>query len=94
MTRLIQPTTAEEFVLRVEDGQKADLLDGVIYRTSPDAPETADVNLFLCILLGVVEASLERGATFRSQAVPGFWLDTRWLFAGELPPPDECIEKI
>jgi Uma2 family endonuclease len=52
MTRAIQPVTVEEFVLRVQDGQKADLLDGVIYMASPDSPEAADLNVFLTILLG------------------------------------------
>ena len=30
----------------------------------------------------------------RSAVVPGFWFDTTWLFADELPPPDECLAKI
>jgi Uma2 family endonuclease len=197
MSRAIQPVTLEEFVLRVGDGQKADLLDGVIYMASPDSPEAADVNGFLHTLLnffvrkrklgkvygprsafrlfpdsdeswapepdvafvseertalwkgslfqgppdmaveivstdsidrdtitkrdayeraGVKEywivdllqskcafLRLERGAyrevgpagtIFCSEVVQGFWLDTAWLFANELPPPDECLEKI
>jgi len=197
MPRAIQPVSVEEFVQRVGDGQKADLLDGVIYMASPDSPEAAEVNGFLQTLLnyftrrrklgkvygprsafrlfpdsaeswapepdvafvlgertklwkgsvfqgppdmaveivstdsidrdtitkrdayeraGVREywiidliqgkctfLRLERGTyrevpasgtVFRSEVVQGFWLDTGWLFADELPPPDVCLEKI
>lgn len=197
MPRTIQPVTIEEFVLRVQDGQKADLLDGVIYMASPDSPETADVNGFLHTLLNyfvrkrglgkvygprsafrlfpgsdepyapepdvafvraervrlwkgsiyqgppdlaveiVSPDSIDRDATikrdayeragvreywiidilesrctllrleagayrevrpagtvFPSEVVPGFWIDSDWLFSDELPPPDECLEKI
>ena len=51
MPRSRQPVTAEEFVELSSDGQKADLLDGVIYVASPDSPETAEVNVFLTALL-------------------------------------------
>jgi Uma2 family endonuclease len=194
MPRLLQPITVEEFLLRVPDGQKADLLDGVIYVASPDSPESADVNVFLsgllnsfvrkqklvkiygprsafrlsdrrapepdiafvraerlhlwkgsifqgppdlavevvspdsverdtvhkraayersgveeywvvhlvegrCIFLiltekGYIEAPLEPGNVFRSRVLPGFWLETDWVLSNELPPPDECLEKI
>ena len=194
MPKLIQPITVEEFVLRIADGQKADLLDGVIFVASPDSPATADVNVFLTILLGTFvrkrklgkiygprsafrlnelyapepdlafvrterlhlwkasvfqgppdlavevvtpdsaerdtitkrnvyerarvseywmvnlvegrcvflrlegdahkEVPLESGTILRSQTLPGFWLDTRWLLAGEVPEPDECLRMI
>jgi Uma2 family endonuclease len=197
MSRAIQPVTVNEFVLRVGDGQKADLLDGVIYMASPDSPEAADANGFLHTLLNyfvrrrklgkiygprsafrlfpgtdetwapepdiafvreqrlklwkgsvfqgppdlaveIVSTEsidrdtitkraayerarvgeywiidllqrkctflrLERDAyleietssgAFRSDVVKGFWLDTRWILAEELPPPDACLEKI
>src|SRR5436309_1557602 len=51
MPRSRQPVTAEEFVELSQDGQKADLLDGVMYVASPDSPETAEVNVFLTALL-------------------------------------------
>ncbi len=53
MTRAIQPVTVEEFVLRVQDGQKADLLDGVICMASPDRGDAADLNPFLSSLTNV-----------------------------------------
>ena len=194
MPRIIEPVTAEDFVLMVQDGQKADLLDGVIYMASPDSPEAAELNVFLlgvlnsfvrklrlgkiygprsafrhsktyapepdlafvkkdrlhlwrgsmfqgapdvaveivtrdsierdtktkrgtyeqagvseywlinlienrCVFLRLEgekyqEVPLQAGSVFRSHTIPGFWLDTAWLFADELPPPDECLEKI
>jgi Uma2 family endonuclease len=51
MSRVKEPVTAEQFVALVQNGQKADLLDGVIYLASPDSPETAEVNVFLTALL-------------------------------------------
>ncbi len=43
--------TFEEFLETVPDGQKADLLDGVIYITSPDNTDAADLNGWLGILV-------------------------------------------
>ncbi len=197
MPRAIEPATVDEFVLRVRDGQKADLLDGVIYMASLDSPRAADVNGFLHTLLNffvckrrlgkvygprvafrlfpgadehygvepdvafvhqkrlhlwkgslvqgppdlaveiVSPESIQRdtitkrdaygragvgeylivelpqgrciflrleqgtyrevepsGTVFHSEVIQGFWLDTAWLFADELPPPQECLEKI
>src|SRR5262245_58263095 len=51
MLRVTRPVTIDEFVTLVPDGQKADLLEGVIYVASPDAPEAADVNVFLSGIL-------------------------------------------
>ena len=51
MPRATQPITADEFVELVQDGQKADLLDGTIYMASPDSPEAADVNGFIYFLM-------------------------------------------
>ena len=53
MPRATQPVTVDEFVSTVEDGQKADLLDGVIYMASPDSPEAADINGLLSTLLNL-----------------------------------------
>jgi Uma2 family endonuclease len=47
---LIPPTaqvTFEEFCLLIPDGQKADLIDGVIYVASPDNTAAADLNGWL-----------------------------------------------
>jgi Uma2 family endonuclease len=43
--------TFEEFVKMVPDGQKADLLDGVIYMASPDNTDAADLNMWLSTLI-------------------------------------------
>src|SRR5262245_9265230 len=51
MPRVIPPVTVEEFLDLVQDGQKADLLDGVIHMASPDSPAAADVNVFLSMLM-------------------------------------------
>src|SRR6266545_3348224 len=51
MPRVTQPVTFDEFLVLVPDGQKADLLDGVIHMASPDAPEAAEVNIFLIEVL-------------------------------------------
>jgi Uma2 family endonuclease len=194
MPRVTRTVTFEEFLALVPDGQKADLLDGVIHMASPDGPEAAEVNVFLTVLLGfftsrrklgkiygprsafrlsstyapepdlafvrtgrlhlwkksyfqgppdlaveiVTEDSLERdtvlkrpafekagvgeywmvdlvqgrctflrledgryrevgleaGSVFRSDVLPGFWLDCRWLNGKELPDPGECLKRI
>ena len=43
--------TVDDFMKLVPDGQKADLIDGVIYMASPDSPRANDLNAFLCALL-------------------------------------------
>lgn len=192
--RSTQPITCDQFVELIEDGQKADLLDGNIYVASPDSPEAARINVFLSGLLDfyvteleigkvygprsafrlaetyapepdiafvrkdrlglwrgsifrgapdvaveiVTEDSVDRdtnvkrsvyerggadeywlihilesrctflriedgafrdvtprsGSIFRSETIPGFWLDIEWLFAEELPKPLGCLKKI
>jgi Uma2 family endonuclease len=43
--------TFEGFCLLVQDGQKADLLDGVIYMASPDNTDANLLNGWLCVLM-------------------------------------------
>ncbi|MBI3922048.1 MAG: Uma2 family endonuclease [Armatimonadetes bacterium] len=43
--------TVEDFYALVEDGQKADLIDGVIYMASPDNYVSNDIGGFLYLLL-------------------------------------------
>lgn len=43
--------TVDEFRALVADGQKADLIDGVIYMASPDTLRNNDVNMWLVALL-------------------------------------------
>ncbi len=44
--------TVEDFLRLVEDGQKADLIDGVIYVASPDKLVNNDLNDFIQFVLG------------------------------------------
>jgi Uma2 family endonuclease len=37
---------------------------------------------------------LENGRLFRSQVLPGFWLDVHWLLANPLPKAYECLQKV
>jgi Uma2 family endonuclease len=47
----------EEFLALIPDGEKADLLDGVIYMASPDNTDANDLTVWLCVILaGFVEA--------------------------------------
>jgi Uma2 family endonuclease len=41
-----------------------------------------------------VPAALERDRIFRSEVVPGFWLDVDWLFADPLPNKFECLKQV
>jgi len=45
------PITVNEFYRLVPDGQKADLIDGVIYMASPDKPEAGDLTSFVDFLV-------------------------------------------
>lgn len=59
--------TFEEFVDLIPDGQKADLIDGVIYMASPDNTEAADLNGWLGLLIyGFVEAQ-DLGKVYQSR---------------------------
>ena len=40
------------------------------------------------------EVPLEEGCIFRSEVLPGFWLDANWLLAKPLPDPADCIDQI
>jgi Uma2 family endonuclease len=49
--------TAEDFYRLVPDGQKADLIDGVIFMASPDSLRANKLTVFVCRLIsGFVEA--------------------------------------
>lgn len=39
------------------------------------------------------EAGLDEGV-FRSEAMPGFWINVNWLFQEPLPDPAACLEQI
>jgi Uma2 family endonuclease len=59
--------TFEEFFELVEDGQKADLLDGVIYMASPDNTDAGDLTVWLTIVLGGFVDVKELGKIFVSR---------------------------
>ena len=60
--------TFEAFCDLVEDGQKADLIDGVIYMASPDSKKANSLNLFLGNLLdGYIAAKDIDGDVFISR---------------------------
>ncbi len=44
-------TTFEEFLELIPDGQKADLIDGVIYMASPDNTDAADLEIWLASIM-------------------------------------------
>jgi Uma2 family endonuclease len=196
MSALREPDllTVEDFFSLVEDGQKADLIDGVIYMASPDTPRNNEIASFVQVLmtcfaavgelgkvyvsrvafvmsefrapepdvafvsaarLGLVSAGRVKGAPdiavevvshdsrsrdyvekkrlyeqagvreywlidplqeraefyllrdgafvraplsrnriFRSEALPGFWLDVEWLFADPMPNHMTCLQQI
>jgi Uma2 family endonuclease len=67
---LISPaaaTTFEEFCLLVPEGQKADLIDGVIYMASPDNTGANLLNLWLCGLMDLFVAERDLGSVVISR---------------------------
>src|SRR6185503_14943770 len=64
MPRDTPAVTFEEFLALVPDGQKADLLDGVIHLASLDSPEAAEVRLFLTVLLGFFTSNKKLGKMY------------------------------
>ena len=55
--------TFEEFCQVIQDGQKADLIDGVVYMASPDTFEANDINGFLWSLLRMYNSAKNLGGT-------------------------------
>ena len=60
--------TFEEFCLLVQDGQKADLIDGVIYMASPDNMDANDLFVWLLRLLGDIVEIQDLGKVNGSRA--------------------------
>jgi Uma2 family endonuclease len=85
--------TFEDFCSLVQDGQKADLIDGVIYMASPDSTEADDLFGWLFFLLYGYVAKKKLGRVFGSRVA--FRLDDR-----HSPEPDlsflrsECADRI
>ena len=69
MNMLLRPRlyTFDEFCAAIQDGQKADLIDGVIYMASPDSLETNERNLWLCMLLSLFVSRKKLGKVYISR---------------------------
>jgi len=59
--------TFEEFVDIVQDGQKADLIDGVLYLASPDSLENNDLNVWLSVVLRLFVGKKNGGKVYTSR---------------------------
>lgn len=67
--------TFDDFCELVEDGQKADLIDGVLYMASPDNTAANDLNMWLCALMRIYSQQRELGKVFASRVA--FRLDDK-----------------
>jgi Uma2 family endonuclease len=65
--RIRKPYTYEDFCALVQDGQKADLIDGVIYMASPDNTDAADISTWLGALMHLYVESRDLGKIFGSR---------------------------
>src|SRR5687768_9937979 len=59
--------TFEDFCLLVKDGQKADLIDGVIYMASPDNTDANSLNGWLGFLMMGVASKTKQGKVYISR---------------------------
>jgi len=59
--------TFEDFLQEIEDGRKADLLDGVIYMASPDNTDAADLSTWLTVVFGGYVGARDLGKIFHSR---------------------------
>jgi Uma2 family endonuclease len=59
--------TFEDFLEIVPDGQKADLLDGVIYMASPDNTAANDLNSWLCAVIRTYVDARDLGSVYVSR---------------------------
>lgn len=65
----------DEFCELIKDGQKADLVDGVIYVASPDNTDANDLNMWLCTLMRIYVQQKNLGNVYASRVA--FRLDDR-----------------
>lgn len=79
--------TVDEFCDIIPDGQKADLLDGVIYMASPDSLEANDLFFFLGTLMRTYASRKKLGKVFGSRAA--FRLDEK-----SAPEPDLAFVRM
>jgi Uma2 family endonuclease len=59
--------TFDEFCFLVKDGQKADLIDGVIYMASPDNTDANSLNAWLCSLMTIYAREKDLGNVYVSR---------------------------
>lgn len=59
--------TFEEFLDLIPNGQKADLLDGVIFMASPDNVDANDLNAWLCSVMRSYADALDLGKIYISR---------------------------
>lgn len=78
--------TFEEFCLLVKDGQKADLIDGVIYMASPDNNDANRLCVWLLTLMEMLVEANDLGDMFVNRAA--FRLD-----GGNSPEPDVAFVR-
>ncbi|HEY7311690.1 MAG TPA: Uma2 family endonuclease [Gemmataceae bacterium] len=62
-----EPITFEDFCLLIKDGEKGDLIDGVIYTSSPDNTDVGDLFVWLMRLMGDFVEERELGKVFGSR---------------------------
>jgi hypothetical protein len=65
----------DEFCLLIDDGRKADLIDGVIYMASPDNTDANELNVWLSTLMSVFARRKRLGKVFVSRVA--FRLDDK-----------------
>jgi Uma2 family endonuclease len=63
----VKPCTFDEFSFLVKDGQKADLIDGVIYMASPDNTDANELFVWLLCLLHDFAEVRDLGKVFGSR---------------------------
>lgn len=55
------PFNVDDFFSLIRDGEKGDLINGVIYRASPDSPRANDICFFLGTLVRCYVAEKKLG---------------------------------
>jgi Uma2 family endonuclease len=65
--RIRKPYTYEDFCALVADGQKADLIDGVIYMASPDNTDAADIATWLAVVMYSYVEARDLGKVYTSR---------------------------
>jgi len=109
VAQLTSSYSFDDFLVLVKEDQKADLLDGVIYMTSPESTEENKLGVWLCNLLGQFVQEKDLGEVFFSRVAfritqkRGPEPDIAWVAKRRLKrvrrgfvdgPPDLAIEIV